>query len=1009
MSYEATLHVSSDGPIQIALYGGPVPKRIEATLPLDDFRALVDRWHVLVSAHDDHGLAQESVRAFGSDFARSIFPSELREGLYRARHRCLQEGVRLRLRLVLSPSVDLLPFEAMHLGGDVGFFGLDAVLRPFRDFTAVPRPAEPETRLRVLLAYADPGTPRFPRLGWIGDEFQAIRTQLDGRHEVRIVNDAVPSVLEKAIREFRPHILHFSGHGEAKPTGHALILQGATPNSSLPLRGDDLGKWLAAAGTRLVVLSACDTYGIARELGVRGVPSVVAMQVPIRTSAPPALSRAFYAALVSGLPVDDAVSDARQVLRDRGGDWIAPTLYSAKPEPLARSLVSEPAVGAASRSRSAYRDRPIVGRSVERGRVRRALIDEGVRAVALTGTGGVGKSRLAREAASDLEANFPDGTFFIPCGEIADAEALAAIVRARVAPDSDAPPATFAYLQGKRVLLVLDGIDALVHAGVASFLERILEAADGTAIVSTSRLRPALPDVLEIPIRPLEECAELFHQTALAAQPYFDPTPEESEMVAEICRRVGGLPLAVVLAATRMRDMTVADLSEIVQEGSLRVLSGRREDEASEGLFQTIGSSVGRLNSEDARFLRNLAVFRSRFAVPDAAEISGLNRFDAIDALTRLRDHSLVEADLSGGQAKYSLLDPIREYLEETLPPGDEEGLRAQYAHAKLAADRAKKVRELVVARKWVESSDILWTHQADFRSAVAFADANELFPIVGSIADSLARTYFESGIWTELAALLGSARRAWKATDDRALASRLLGIQGALAALLDRRDECRELWHERARICADLGDSEGRADAYFDLAGSDFWNTSDEDVEVNLVKAEIASGESGKPELLASVYTFRATLAVRAKDKDKSLYWAEKAVSLSYAEGDSRQLFIDAYAAQAFSFAGDHVRGEAGFRNVLVGARRTESRLHIAIGLQGMATMYEAQGRVGLAARCLLAAAAYWRSIGSNRLGDVERESERLQELYPDAYKTAATSDTRLFGIADEIISGVC
>ncbi|RYG44943.1 hypothetical protein EON79_13785 [bacterium] len=557
--------------------------------------------------------------------------------------------------------------------------------------------------------------------------------------------------------------------------------------------------------------------------------------------------------------------------------------------------------------------------------------------------------------------------------------------------------------------MLLDGIDGLVHAGDAGFMDRLLEASEGVSVLSTSRLRPVLPEVLEIPVRPLDQCEDLFSQVALSVQPFYDPTPAESEAVAEICRRVGGLPLAVVLAASRLRDMTVADLADMVHEGSLRVLSGERGDRASLGLFQTIGSSVDRLAPEDARFLRSMAVFRGQFGAPEVAEVSGLNRFAAMDALRRLRDHSLVEADLTGGQAKYSLLDPIREYLEETTPPEDEERLRARYAHAKLAGDRARKVRESMDARKWAEASEVLWTYQADFRSAAAFADEHGLFPIVGSIADSLSRIYFESGIWAELDTLLTLARRACAETGDRALASRLLGIQGALSASLGHRDESRELQRERAALCAELGDPSGRADALLDLASSDFWNTAAEQVESHLAEAEIAATESGKPELLGSVYVIRATLAVRTEDAEAARHWAQKATELPRVDGDQRQMFIDAYAGQAFSFAEDLALAEACFRRVLVAARNTESRLHIAVSLQGIAKMNERQGRTGLAARCLLAVADYWRSIGSNRTPSADAETARLKELFPDAFKAVSTGDVTLFAVADEILAGVC
>jgi predicted ATPase len=206
---------------------------------------------------------------------------------------------------------------------------------------------------------------------------------------------------------------------------------------------------------------------------------------------------------------------------------------------------------------------PLVGRDGDLEQLCAGVRRPGVRLVTLTGPGGVGKTRLALAGASSLDEVFPHGVFFIPLATVRDAEVMWKAIAdgLDVGGDRPAADAVAEHLSGRRALLVLDNLEQL--DGAAGVVAALLAAAPGLVVVATSRGPLHLQGEQEQPVPPLEvpgveevaacDAARLFAQQAAMVRPGFALTPGNAADVAAICRRLDGLPLAIELAASRIK------------------------------------------------------------------------------------------------------------------------------------------------------------------------------------------------------------------------------------------------------------------------------------------------------------------------------------------------------------------------------------------------------------------------------------------------------------------------
>ena len=345
-----------------------------------------------------------------------------------------------------------------------------------------------------------------------------------------------------------------------------------------------------------------------------------------------------------------------------------------------------------------------VGRVRERAALAELLGRADVSIVTLTGPGGIGKSRLALEAAREMAGEFPGGVFFVPLASVEDTDAIAPAIAqalgAREATGASPMAALRERLQAVRhpMLVLLDGFEHLVSG--ASLVADLVEAGPEAKVLVTSRSPLHVYGEREFPVPPLAvperpgpagelarcDAVSLFVDRAAAVRPSFCLTPENADAVAEICRRLDGLPMAIELAAARIKLLSPAAMRDRL-ENRLRFLTGGARDlpERQRTLRGAIDWSHDLLTLSEQRLFRRLSVFaggctlEAAEAVCDARSDLGLDLLDGIGSLV---DKSLLqEFEPPGGEPRFAMLETIREYGLERLAESGEESVTRR-AHA---------------------------------------------------------------------------------------------------------------------------------------------------------------------------------------------------------------------------------------------------------------------------------------------------------------------------------------
>ncbi|MGI9111529.1 MAG: ATP-binding protein, partial [Gaiellaceae bacterium] len=314
---------------------------------------------------------------------------------------------------------------------------------------------------------------------------------------------------------------------------------------------------------------------------------------------------------------------------------------------------------------------PFLGRPRELAEIGELLGREDVRLVTLTGPGGTGKTRVALQAAADASDRFPDGVFWVPLASLREPELLLeTAARALGAEDGPAD-----HVAGKRLLLVLDNFEQIV--GAAADLSALLAGCPNLHLLVTSRELLLLPGEHAYPVPPLEpqEGVELFEARARAADPAFVATTA----VRELCERLDNLPLALELAAARVRVLSPERLLERLAQRLDLLRSGRGVDPRQQTLRATIEWSYELLTVEERRLFARLAVCRGGCTLETAEELCAAD----LDLLQSLVDKSLVRVRDAG---RFWMLETIREYAAERLEEsGEAEELRQRHAERFLA------------------------------------------------------------------------------------------------------------------------------------------------------------------------------------------------------------------------------------------------------------------------------------------------------------------------------------
>jgi len=334
------------------------------------------------------------------------------------------------------------------------------------------------------------------------------------------------------------------------------------------------------------------------------------------------------------------------------------------------------------------------------------------RLVTLTGPGGTGKTRLMIETAASLDTLFPGGRHFVYLGSLLDVGQLPEALRQslRLPARAGAAPLdqVIEALSAAPALLILDNFEHLAEQG-AALVQTLLETAPPLTLAVTSRRALGIGGEQEYPLAPLptpsEEtsaealsafaCVRLFLDRAQAVRPDFQLTPRSADAVAALCRYLEGIPLALELAAARVRTLTPAQMSaRLVPRLELLVNPRADKDARHRSLRTTIAWSVQMLSPEARRFFARLAVFQGGWDAEGAAqvclsleqpedpgsEILETCRWSAFDLLERLLSESLLIAEERSGTMRFHMLETLREFAWEQLPPQEQERMHCRHA-----------------------------------------------------------------------------------------------------------------------------------------------------------------------------------------------------------------------------------------------------------------------------------------------------------------------------------------
>jgi predicted ATPase len=619
-----------------------------------------------------------------------------------------------------------------------------------------------------------------------------------------------------------------------------------------------------------------------------------------------------------------------------------------------------------------------VGRSGELSAVKNLLAAS--RLVTLTGIGGVGKSRLALRVAFEARRDFADGVWLVELGELRDGSLLVDVVAAALGLRDHSPTplrdVLMEFLFARKLLLVLDNCEQVVDAA-AELIEMLLRACPDVRILATSREAFGIGGESMLQVSPLAvpddpeqtpgghaayDAVALFAERAAAAVPGYELTEDNKATVARICSRLDGLPLAIELAAARLRAMSAEQILErLADEYALLTHGSRRAPRRQQTLSQSVGWSYDLCTPAEQQLWGRLSVFAGSFELNAAEDICGGDPIsdDLIELLSSLVDKSILTRAESKGVVRFRLLGTLRDYGRQRI--GDEyQELRRRHLewYQRLALD---------ADADWFSSHEIDWINLLErelpnLREALEFALSEEDDSALG-MAAALSAFWITRGLLSEGRRWLerALARAPHEPTPTRAKA--LYGISVITALQSD-------LTSAAARVAEGRALAEGSADpavhALVTVAdGLTSLMGGDLDRASSCLGAAVGKGgeliaQAGMLLLVGWAHDMRG-------DTDEALSWFENGLALTESRGES---VYRTYALWSIGIAkwrrGEHEDAQRLLKQGLRLAHRVNDPRMAAACLESIAWIAVAAGDPRLAVVLTGAAAVLNRSVGS-------------------------------------------
>jgi len=655
---------------------------------------------------------------------------------------------------------------------------------------------------------------------------------------------------------------------------------------------------------------------------------------------------------------------------------------------------------------------PFVGREAELADVARLLADPACRLLTMVGAGGVGKTRLGLQVATELLQRYPDGVWLVELAVLSDPalvpQAVASALGLRDLPDRPLMETLVAHLEPRDLLLILDNCEHLLDA-CTRLAHALLAACPNLCIMATSReslhiagevtwpVDPlSLPDLEHLP--PLEdllsyEAVRLFVERAENALPSFTVTPHNASNIAQICYRLDGLPLAIELAAARVKVLSVAQIAERLDDRFRLLVGGDRMAPTRQQTLQaTLDWSHDLLSEQEQVLFRRLAVLAGSFDLEAAEAVcsgNGLDRAEILDLLSGLVDKSLVMVERKEDQERrYRLLETVRQYgMEKLRASGEETVLGVRHLGWYLAlAEQAEPYPWGAAEAVWLKR---LESEQDNLRAALQWSIKN------GEAEESLRLAVALGWFWYVRARLHEGRHwleQALNASEGAALSSRAyaLNAAGALAALQGDYERATVLLQESISLDCESRCSALAAWGLQELGLVSLFEGRYMGAEQLLTESMSLFRELSDQAGMASVLLYQGLAACYQGDHGRAAALLRESLPSLRESGDAVAV---ARALHGLGMVARHQedldKGQALFEEALQVAWERGARLEIAQSLEGLAGVAMAQGQPHRAARLFGAAEALRQDIGAelpsgirvDRDGDVAAMRIQLDE----------------------------
>ena len=649
------------------------------------------------------------------------------------------------------------------------------------------------------------------------------------------------------------------------------------------------------------------------------------------------------------------------------------------------------------------RSTPFVGRHKELAVLKSMLLRTDVPLLTLTGPGGIGKTRLALRLASDLTDDFADGVAFVSLAALRDPELVVPAIAHAVDLHEGAEGALHErlknHLRAQLRLLVLDNFE---HLQVASWIvTELLSSCPHVKILVTSRAPLRLSVEQAYPVPPLPapdgshgdtvtpekalhfDAVQLFQRRVQAVKPAFELTDDNAATVAEICRKLDGLPLAIELAAARAKLFPPKALLERL-ERKLEFLTMGAQDlpVRHQMLRSTIEWSYILLREEEKALFRCFAVFDGGATLPAIETVYSQTGANVLDALTLLVEHNLVQqTESADGEVRFTMLETIREYALEKLSEHNEL-LNVQREHADYFLTMAEQSATGLVGPEQNHWLDLLEVEHNNFRAVLRFLLAERSTEKALRLAGSLSRFWHMKGSLREaqgwLEQVLALPRHPVALMHEAANAYRSLGI---IFLRQGDPENAEVAGREALRLCEETKDEPGAALARVVL-GQVVNLNNPRDATTLFEQALQFYQAIGDDFGVGRAYQNLATNAFYCEDYETSLAYGGQ--SITYLRKVGSEHFLS-YALQmrasAACYLGNTLQARVDLDEAFELACAAGDRYNLSFVFHALSDTFLRQGLPYEATQLLAASRDLFRRVGANHTPVVQRITNKLEE----------------------------